>query len=28
MHMLWEMDNMLETYVKGNAPMKAKLETK
>jgi dipeptidyl aminopeptidase/acylaminoacyl peptidase len=28
MHVLWEMDNMLETYVKGNAPMKAKLETK
>jgi dipeptidyl aminopeptidase/acylaminoacyl peptidase len=28
MHMLWEMDNMLETYVKGNAPMKAKLEVK
>lgn len=27
MHMLWEMDNMLETYVKGN-PMKAKLMTK
>jgi dipeptidyl aminopeptidase/acylaminoacyl peptidase len=28
MHMLWEMDNMLETYVKGNTPMKAKIETK
>lgn len=27
MHMLWEMDNMLETYVKGNE-MKAKVETK
>jgi len=27
MHMLWEMDNMLETYVKGN-PMKAKLMSK
>lgn len=28
MHMLWEMDNMLETYVKGNPPMKAKIESK
>ena len=28
MHMLWEMDNMLETYVKGTNPMKAKIETK
>jgi dipeptidyl aminopeptidase/acylaminoacyl peptidase len=28
MHMLWEMDNMLETYVKGNPKMKAKVETK
>ncbi|GHN00626.1 hypothetical protein WSM22_21150 [Cytophagales bacterium WSM2-2] len=28
MHMLWEMDNMLETYVKGNPPMKAKVQTK
>lgn len=28
MHMLWETDNMLETYVKGKAPMKAKIETK
>jgi dipeptidyl aminopeptidase/acylaminoacyl peptidase len=28
MHMLWEMDNMLETYVKGNPAMKAKIETK
>ncbi|HZY78929.1 MAG TPA: prolyl oligopeptidase family serine peptidase [Cyclobacteriaceae bacterium] len=28
MHMLWEMDNMLETYVKGKADMKAKIETK
>ncbi len=28
MHMLWEMDNMLETYVKGANPMKAKIETK
>lgn len=27
MHMLWEMDNMLETYVKGS-PMKAKLMSK
>ncbi|MBL7865038.1 MAG: S9 family peptidase [Cyclobacteriaceae bacterium] len=27
MHMLWEMDNMLETYVKGDA-MKARIETK
>lgn len=27
MHMLWEMDNMLETYVKG-APMKAKVEAR
>ena len=28
MHMLWEMDNMLEKYVKGDQPMKAKIETK
>ncbi len=28
LHMLWEMDNMLETYVKGTPPMKAKVETK
>jgi dipeptidyl aminopeptidase/acylaminoacyl peptidase len=28
MHMLWEMDNMLETYVKGNTDMKAKIGTK
>ncbi len=28
MHMLWEMDNMLETYVKGGQKMKAKIETK
>jgi dipeptidyl aminopeptidase/acylaminoacyl peptidase len=28
MHMLWEMDNMLETYVKGGQPMKAKIESK
>jgi dipeptidyl aminopeptidase/acylaminoacyl peptidase len=28
MHMLWEMDNMLETYVKGTEPMKAKIETR
>lgn len=28
MHMLWEMDNMLETYVKGNPDMKAKLPSK
>ncbi len=28
LHMLWEMDNMLETYVKGNEEMKAKLQTK
>ena len=28
MHMLWEMDNMLETYVKGNPGMKAKIESK
>lgn len=28
MHMLWEMDNMLETYVKGNPPMKAKVQSK
>ncbi len=28
LHMLWEMDNMLETYVKGNPPMKAKIESK
>lgn len=28
MHMLWEMDNTLETYVKGKAPMKGKLDTK
>lgn len=28
MHMLWEMDNMLETYVKGNPDMKAKIEAK
>lgn len=28
MHMLWEMDNMLETYVKGDGDMKAKIETK
>ena len=28
MHMLWEMDNMLETYVKVNPEMKAKIESK
>ena len=28
MHMLWEMDNMLETYVKGKGDMKAKIGTK
>jgi dipeptidyl aminopeptidase/acylaminoacyl peptidase len=28
MHMLWEMDNMLETYVKGTDPMKGKIESK
>ncbi|MDZ4714786.1 MAG: prolyl oligopeptidase family serine peptidase [Cytophagales bacterium] len=28
LHMLWEMDNMLETYVKGKGPMKAKIESK
>lgn len=28
LHMLWEMDNMLETYVKGNPDMKAKIPTK
>ena len=28
MHMLWEMDNTLETYVKGKPAMKAKVETK
>lgn len=28
LHMLWEMDNMLETYVKGEEKMKAKIETK
>jgi len=28
MHMLWEMDNMLETYVKGNPDMKAKIPTR
>jgi dipeptidyl aminopeptidase/acylaminoacyl peptidase len=28
MHMLWEMDNMLETYVKGTPPMKAKIESR
>lgn len=28
MHMLWEMDNMLETYVKGGDKMKAKIGTK
>lgn len=28
LHMLWEMDNMLETYVKGNGEMKAKIQTK
>jgi dipeptidyl aminopeptidase/acylaminoacyl peptidase len=28
LHMLWEMDNMLETYVKGTPPMKAIVETK
>lgn len=28
MHMLWEMDNMLESYVKGNGDMKAKVGTK
>ena len=28
MHMLWEQDNMLETYVKGNGQMKAKIESK
>ena len=28
LHMLWEMDNMLETYVKGEPSLKAKIETK
>ncbi len=28
MHMLWETDNMLETYVKGTGKMAAKIETK
>jgi len=28
MHMLWEMDNMLETYVKGSADMKTTIQTK
>lgn len=28
MHMLWEMDNMLETYVKGNGTMKATIPVK
>jgi dipeptidyl aminopeptidase/acylaminoacyl peptidase len=28
MHMLWEMDNMLETYVKGKGDMKVKIEAK
>ncbi len=28
MHMLWEMDNMLETFVKGNGDMKTKIEKK
>jgi dipeptidyl aminopeptidase/acylaminoacyl peptidase len=28
MHMLWEMDNMLETYVKGSGDLKATLQTK
>ncbi|MBS1545675.1 MAG: S9 family peptidase [Bacteroidetes bacterium] len=28
MHMLWEMDNMLETYVKGNGTMKGKIESR
>ncbi|HMJ70064.1 MAG TPA: prolyl oligopeptidase family serine peptidase [Cyclobacteriaceae bacterium] len=28
LHMLWEMDNMLETYVKGNPGMKTKIESK
>ena len=28
LHMLWEMDNMLETYVKGNGEMKATIPTK
>ncbi len=28
LHMMWEMDNMLETYVKGTAEMKGKIETK
>lgn len=28
MHMLWEMDNTLETYVKGKEPMKTKVTTK
>src|SRR6202008_3291974 len=28
MHMLWEMDNMLETYVKGTPAMKAKVQAK
>lgn len=28
LHMLWEMDNMLETYVKGGQPMKAKIQSK
>ncbi len=28
MHMLWEMDNMLETYVKGGQAMKGKIESK
>lgn len=28
LHMLWEMDNMLETYVKGNGDMKATIPAK
>jgi dipeptidyl aminopeptidase/acylaminoacyl peptidase len=28
MHMLWETDNMLETYVKGTPELKAKIQTK
>lgn len=28
MHMLWEMDNMLETYVKGAGDMKGKVQSK
>lgn len=28
LHMLWEMDNMLETYVKGDGQLKAKIESK